>query len=196
MSNEEREPKLQIRIERPCARTWEEFVGDDARRYCSQCSLHVVNGAALTQAEAVDLVQRGTGRVCMRLEIDATGTARFRDAASRLRPTLVARSVRWLATASAAILAACVRSEPTAAVVLPPVQTEEPQLTSATTAFVSDRPAVLDPGLDLVWRREAIQIEDPPMQTFSIRLGAVGTVVSTPAVSAPAKTPPAPDSRK
>ena len=143
MLNAEREQNPEIHIEEPCAQVWEELVGDDARRYGSHCSLHVVNGAALTQAEAVDLVQRGPGRVCMRLEIDAAGTTRFRDAASRARQTLVARAALWLATASAACLAACVRSEARAESVLPPVPAEGTQLTSMTTAFVLDEPTLL-----------------------------------------------------
>ena len=92
------EPAIQIRT--PCPKRWEELVGDERRRFCSECSLHVHNSAALTQREAQALVADAPGRVCMRIEYDPQGAPIHREAR-------VARVARWVLASGAALLAAC-----------------------------------------------------------------------------------------
>jgi hypothetical protein len=72
-------------------------VGDERRRYCSECCLHVHNAAELTRREARTLVSAAPGRVCMRVEYDARGAPLHRRS----------RLVRWAFAAGAALLAAC-----------------------------------------------------------------------------------------
>ncbi|MBM3975699.1 MAG: hypothetical protein FJ299_01770 [Planctomycetes bacterium] len=105
---------LPLRIQTPCPKRWEDLVGGDSKRYCAQCSLHVVDGAQLTRTEASELVASATGRVCMRLELDAAGQPIHR--AERAEPpkptrlTLAGRVVGWAASAAASLLAACART--------------------------------------------------------------------------------------
>jgi hypothetical protein len=89
-----------LRIHQPCTKTWASLVGGEGRRFCSECSLHVHDAAALTRDEAVRLVRESTGRVCMRIEYDPQGNAVFRDSPG-------GRLARWTLSAAAGLLAAC-----------------------------------------------------------------------------------------
>jgi hypothetical protein len=90
-----------LRIHRPCPKTWEELAGGDERRYCSECSLHVLNAALLAREEAMRLVREAPGRICMRVEHGADGRPVFRD-----EPAAPGRLARWTLSA-AGLLAAC-----------------------------------------------------------------------------------------
>jgi|SRR5690349_1040401 len=92
--------RSELSIRTPCPKRWEELSGDGRKRFCSECSLHVHNAAAMTRREAEALVARADGRVCMRIECDPTGAPVFRE-------THAARLSRWALTAGAALLAAC-----------------------------------------------------------------------------------------
>lgn len=100
-----------LQIKTPCPKNWAELVGDDRRRFCSECSLHVHNAAQLTRSEAQTILAESNSRVCMRIEYDGGGTPIFRDSqpapevpATR-RPA--ARLTRWVLSAAAGLLAAC-----------------------------------------------------------------------------------------
>lgn len=105
--------KLPLQIRQPCPKSWAELEGDEQKRFCSACSLHVHNAAQLTQREAQTLVLGSKERVCMRIEYDSAGAPLFRDT----RPTLAAESRRvrpglqryvlWAVSATASLLAAC-----------------------------------------------------------------------------------------
>lgn len=107
-----------LRIQTPCPKRWEELDGGARKRYCSECRLHVHNGAELTRAEASALVSGATERVCMRLELGPTGEPVFSDsrpaarAVATTRPGFARRAVRWAASAAVGLLAACTRSGP------------------------------------------------------------------------------------
>lgn len=64
----------EIRIATPCLADWGAMKGDDKRRLCEQCGLHVHNLAALTGPEIGALVLGASGRVCARLYRRADGT--------------------------------------------------------------------------------------------------------------------------
>ena len=96
-----------IRIQSPCPKRWDDLQGNEQKRFCSECSLHVHNSAALTQREAEALVARADGRVCMRIECDPSGAPVFRRDEST-----AARLARWALGAGAALLAACHGSQP------------------------------------------------------------------------------------
>ncbi len=99
-----------IDIRTPCPKTWGDLVGDDRRRFCAACSLHVHNAAGMTRGEAETLVADSTSRVCMRVEYDERGEPIFRDSARAepIRP--IGRWSRWVLTATASVLAACTNS--------------------------------------------------------------------------------------
>jgi hypothetical protein len=110
-----------IHIKTPCPKTWDELSGDDAKRYCSECSLHVLNSVRLTRTQAHRLVATASERVCMRIELDASGAPVFLDS-PRPAPVPVpvpirrprawaVRAASWIFGAAAGLLAACQRSE-------------------------------------------------------------------------------------
>ncbi len=106
-----------IQIKTACPKNWAELVGDDKKRFCSECNLHVHNAARLTQVEASTLVAKANSRVCMRIEYDASGAPVFRDShpAVGIKPRSASRFARWALSAAAGLLAACNGSIPTPA---------------------------------------------------------------------------------
>lgn len=62
-----------------CPLRWEQLAGNDRVRFCGHCQQNVYNVTSLTMAEAVSLIQRCEGRVCMRLQRRADGTVITRD---------------------------------------------------------------------------------------------------------------------
>ncbi|MEM7473687.1 MAG: hypothetical protein AAF483_01715 [Planctomycetota bacterium] len=64
-------PLLQnIGIASPCNADWEAMEGDDQKRFCQQCSLHVYNLSEMSALEAESFLQSELGegkRVCTRL---------------------------------------------------------------------------------------------------------------------------------
>jgi hypothetical protein len=70
---------LNLRVASPCSADWEEMVGDDRVRYCSQCRLNVYNFAAMSEREVKELVATHEGRLCGRLYRRADGTMLTRD---------------------------------------------------------------------------------------------------------------------
>jgi hypothetical protein len=59
--------------------------GDDAVRFCGRCRKNVYNVAALGPAEALDLVERAEGGVCMVLTRRSDGTVVTGDCWAQLR---------------------------------------------------------------------------------------------------------------
>jgi len=68
-----------IEIATPCDRTWDSLVGDERRRYCGDCRLHVYNFSAMTARETRSLLQTAEGRVCGRYFRKADGTVIVQD---------------------------------------------------------------------------------------------------------------------
>lgn len=97
-----------LRIQTPCPKRWEELSGSGAKRFCSECSLHVHDAAQLTKADAQALVANATERVCMRLEHDERGAPVFLDSPREhaAAPKLLSFA-RWALATSAGLLAAC-----------------------------------------------------------------------------------------
>ncbi|HEX6885854.1 MAG TPA: hypothetical protein VF530_20940 [Planctomycetota bacterium] len=86
-----------ISIERPCPKRWSELVGDERRRFCSACALHVTNLSALTRTEAEGFLAASRGRVCVTYVPTDTGAVALRRAPGRahrlLRPLARAASL-------------------------------------------------------------------------------------------------------
>ncbi len=55
-----------INIPAPCDADWDSMIGNDRVRFCEHCKLHVTNLSALTRPEAMRLVERSEGRLCVR----------------------------------------------------------------------------------------------------------------------------------
>ncbi len=72
-----------VRIAAPCPMKWGDMTGDERRRFCASCKLHVYRLSALTTAEAVELVKRSrVERVCGQLFYRLDGTVMTKDCPS------------------------------------------------------------------------------------------------------------------
>jgi hypothetical protein len=66
----------QVAIASPCSADWNAMPGDDVRRYCDQCDLHVTNLSAMPRDEARSLVQHSVDagqRLCVQFRRDRRG---------------------------------------------------------------------------------------------------------------------------
>ncbi|MEO6595331.1 MAG: hypothetical protein ABIP94_11310, partial [Planctomycetota bacterium] len=104
-----------ISIASPCSADWNQMQGDERRRFCASCKLHVHNLSGMTVDAATALLQQaGGGRVCVRFFRRADGTVLTRDCPVGLRQKLKHAWARAGALWFAMWAAACGR--PTAAV--------------------------------------------------------------------------------
>ena len=94
-----------LRVEQPCPMRWAELEGGGNKRFCGQCSLHVVDGSAMTKDAAEHLVRSSDERVCMRLALDGEGRPLHAKPGPAERQ--VARLLRYGLTAAAGVLSAC-----------------------------------------------------------------------------------------
>jgi hypothetical protein len=74
-----------VQIASPCHVAWEDMTGDERRRFCKHCNLHVYNLADMARAEAEAFVNQAEGRTCIRLFRRADGTVLTRDCPVGLR---------------------------------------------------------------------------------------------------------------
>src|SRR5712691_2325172 len=55
-----------ITIPTPCNADWDSMTGNDQVRFCEHCNLHVNNLSNMTRLDAMRLVARSKGRLCVR----------------------------------------------------------------------------------------------------------------------------------
>jgi ankyrin repeat protein len=55
-----------ITIPTPCDADWDSMTGNDQVRFCEHCNLHVNNLSSMTRLDAMRLVARSKGRLCVR----------------------------------------------------------------------------------------------------------------------------------
>lgn len=55
-----------IRVKDPCTQAWDEMVGNDTVRFCEHCAKDVNNLSAMTRKEALRLVRKSNGSLCIR----------------------------------------------------------------------------------------------------------------------------------
>jgi hypothetical protein len=68
-----------VKTASPCKASWEAMEGDDARRFCAQCSKYVYDFSQLTSTEARELLLSTEGRLCARIFTRADGTVLTKD---------------------------------------------------------------------------------------------------------------------
>jgi hypothetical protein len=56
-----------LTIESPCSVPWSSMAGNDVRRFCGTCRLHVYDLSRMTRAEISDLSAETGGRFCKRI---------------------------------------------------------------------------------------------------------------------------------
>ena len=103
------------------------MAGDDRVRFCGQCRLNVYNISAMSPHEAMDLVARREGRLCVRFFQRRDGTILTEDC-----PTGVRMMMRKAARLAGIVLSALVSIAPAAAQSVPVGQT---QITQAETGL-------------------------------------------------------------
>ena len=98
-----------IRVASPCTADWDQMVGDDQKRFCSQCNLNVYNLSAMPAEEAAAFVEKAEGRVCIRLYKRADGTVITQDCpvGLRLLRKKAAKAARRIVTAAALLASGC-----------------------------------------------------------------------------------------
>lgn len=93
-----------LRVASPCSVAWESMQGDARSRFCATCRLNVYDLSSLTREEAVELVARKEGRLCVRFYRRADGTVLTRDCPVGL--AALRRRVAALCGTAAALLLA------------------------------------------------------------------------------------------
>lgn len=134
-------PHEHLQVSEPCSADWDSMVGDDRSRFCTHCQKHVHNLSEFTPREALDLVLRSGGRLCLSIERDARGLPRTRALAEPLYQ-IGRRASRLAAGAFGAALTLCSAAAARA-------QTDGPELA---------RPAVTSPAAAADARPEAVAI--------------------------------------
>jgi ankyrin repeat protein len=71
-------PHERLEISKPCSAQWDSMAGSKRVRFCAHCRLHVHNLSEVTPREAMRLVMRSGGRLCLRIERDQEGAPRTR----------------------------------------------------------------------------------------------------------------------
>lgn len=63
-----------LRVGTPCPKQWDEMRGDDKRRFCEHCQLHVHNLSAMSRPERERFVTESAGQLCIAYELRVDGT--------------------------------------------------------------------------------------------------------------------------
>ncbi len=82
-------------IPAPCNADWDSMIGNERVRFCEHCSLHVTNLSSLTRPEAMRLVARSEGRLCVRFMKRSDGSIVTKEVAERVHH--IARRVSRIA---------------------------------------------------------------------------------------------------
>lgn len=69
----------QVEIAAPCDADWDSMTGNDQVRLCDHCDLHVTDLSRLTRPEAMRMVERSRGRLCVRYMRTAGGEILTRE---------------------------------------------------------------------------------------------------------------------
>lgn len=72
-------PLANLRMASPCSADWNAMTGDERKRFCSECRLHVYNLSGMTKYDAENLLRLSEGRVCVRYYQRPDGTVLTKD---------------------------------------------------------------------------------------------------------------------
>ncbi len=82
-------------IPAPCDADWDSMIGNERMRFCEHCNLQVTNLSNLTRQEAVRLVARSEGRLCVRFVRRSDGSIAAKQSEKKLHQ--ISRRVSRLA---------------------------------------------------------------------------------------------------
>ena len=75
-----------MRVHEPCTEPWGSMAGDDRRRFCGRCSLHVHDLSAMREEAVMKLIAGPDPHLCIRYSVRDDGTAIIGE--TRLRRAL------------------------------------------------------------------------------------------------------------
>ncbi|MEE2828445.1 MAG: hypothetical protein VX498_04585 [Myxococcota bacterium] len=78
-------PLARVRVASPCQQSWDQMQGDDRSRVCGSCAKHVYNLSGMSSDEALALISRRQGRLCVRFYRRSDGTILTGDCPKGLR---------------------------------------------------------------------------------------------------------------
>lgn len=99
-------PLDKVSITSPCNADWDSMVGNDVVRFCRHCNLNVHDLSLMTREEALALVRRSQGRLCLRFRRRADGTIETAPPFQKLH-LIKRRASRIVAGAFGATLSLC-----------------------------------------------------------------------------------------
>ena len=112
-----------LTVANPCHVEWAAMIGDERKRFCSECGKHVHNLSAMTASEAQKFADETQGRECVAYIRAGEGLMQSPNFIERL----ILRIVGWtpafakvLVAILPAALASCVNNRPTGGVPTPP----------------------------------------------------------------------------
>lgn len=91
-------PLKNLKVASPCSADWDRMAGDERKRFCGDCKLHVYNLSGMTTYDAENLLRLSEWRLCVRYFQRADGTVLTQEC-----PVGWARVKRRLSMASAAV---------------------------------------------------------------------------------------------
>ncbi|MGB9178194.1 MAG: ankyrin repeat domain-containing protein [Pyrinomonadaceae bacterium] len=96
----------QINIPSPCTADWDSMIGNDQVRFCEHCSKSVNNLSTMMRKQALELVSRSKGQLCVRYYKRPDGTVQTGNSQSQLYQ-LKRRASKIAAGAFSAALGLC-----------------------------------------------------------------------------------------
>jgi hypothetical protein len=128
-------PIEKIEIASPCSEDWAEMEGNEKVRFCSHCAKDVNNISEMTRKDAMRLVQKMNGRLCVRYRYDPeSNRAVFLDTMHSITRRAPVMAAGAFATSLAVATAAYAQGEPVPA---PQTQVETVQKTHADGTTLS-----------------------------------------------------------
>jgi hypothetical protein len=109
-------------LEKPCPVKWESMIGDEKRRYCEHCQLHVHNLSAMTTSERDELLAPGAERKC--ISYLTCEDASVPAGKARLKLQSLSRLPQWLAAIIAIFASSCTQYYRTGGVPPLPLENE------------------------------------------------------------------------
>ena len=88
--------RFKLRVNEPCSQPWGSMAGDDRRRFCGRCSLHVHDLSAMREEAVMKLIAGPDPHLCIRYSMRGDGTAIIGES----------RVPRWLRVAGLVALGA------------------------------------------------------------------------------------------
>ncbi len=83
-----------IKVKSPCSESWEQMAGNEQVRFCSHCAKDVNDVSTMTRRDAMRLVRRSNGNLCVRYQVNPTlGRPIFVSRSRQLRDSQVSRPV-------------------------------------------------------------------------------------------------------